>query len=355
MLINSKDSLIVVVLLSSVLLIITTISILLALKFKKYHLRPYLLACCFFLFQVLGISGILLIAILKGRNNAPFDTIMRPATLITGFVTLIFILSYIVEIKFPGKMNFKSFLLSISPFIAVSAALILIPNSEVHHPMEIVNNLKRPDILLRLMLVLLFIAYPVVPACLPYDWHKCLVSRKAIVWLHILTCLIAPAFVAGLVCGYFPAVILNYIIAISLDSLIVYIELKIRIPVSESYQDNKFCQGQEESYLDQKESETLLITPAIWMNPDMTVTELAKVLGTNRTYLLEKIKRLGYSCYSDMINRKRVEYVCEELEKDADINITTLMFEAGFRSRSTANREFKRIVGCTPSEYQESR
>jgi len=87
------------------------------------------------------------------------------------------------------------------------------------------------------------------------------------------------------------------------------------------------------------------------MNPDMTVVELARIIGTNRTYLTENIQAMGYSSYPDIINRRRINYICEKLREEPTATITQLMFEVGFRSRSQASREFKRIQGCTPTEY----
>jgi len=99
---------------------------------------------------------------------------------------------------------------------------------------------------------------------------------------------------------------------------------------------------------------SVINNPEVWMNPDMTAAELEKMMAISHADLLDIIKGLGCTGYSDMINRKRVEYICNCLDKGNDKNIIQLMFEAGFRSRSTASSEFKRIVGCTPSEYQKN-
>jgi len=344
MLISPRDSLLVIILLSSALLSVTGAAIFLAFRFKKYRSNPYLLSCFFFLLQFVGIAGILLRSILNSRINAHFDTILKPTSLITGFLTLFFILAYIVEIKRPGRITLKNCLLSIFPVIILSVILFLIPITPIHSPSEIFEGISHPDIILRMVIIFFYILYPVVAACQSYEWRQCMVSRKTIAAFHLLSCLIAPAFIAGLTCGFFPAVLLNYILAIILDTLVVYIEFMIRIPISEPVR-NSACKRQD--------GESILSSSEIWMNPDMTATELARIMGTNHTYLLSRIKKLGYLSYSDMINRKRVEYICQGLEKGTDVNIIGLMFEAGFRSRSTASREFKRIVGCTPSEYHE--
>lgn len=343
--ISPHNSLFVIILLSSVILAIIAAGIVLALKFKRYRSRTYLFSSCIFLFQSLGIGGILLMTLLNDRTDAHFDNILKPEHLITGFMTIYFLLAYIVEIKLPGKLNLKSFLICISPFLIASVLLVLSRPIPLHTLDEVFNDIKRPDVWLRLVIVVFYFAYTIAAVCQKYEWQKCLVSRRMITNLHILVFISVPAFFAGMMLGFFPAIIINYITAVTFDFLVLYIELKIRIPVTER---------QWKSAIPKQVGESPFDNPELWMNPDMTVSEMAKIMGTNRTYLLEQIKGLGYSSYSDMINRKRVEYICKELEKGTDTNIIGLMFEAGFRSRSTASREFKRIVGCAPSEYQES-
>jgi len=344
--VSPRDSLLIVTLLSSGFLAIIVACILLALKFKQYRSRPYLFSCCFFLLQSLGIGGVLLVSLLNGRGNAHFDSILKPQSLICGFFTLFCLLAYIVEIKSPGKVSIKSFLLNVSPFIIISAILILVQPSPLHSFEELFNGMSRPDVWIRMVMVLCYLVYPIFVICQRYDWHQCLVSWKVVAALQMLTFFICPAYIAGMMCGYFPAVVINHIIAIVLDALVLYIEFKIRVPV--------MTERQDEHTLLEKTDESVFDNPEIWMNPDMSVAELCRIIGTNHTYLLNRIKSLGYSNYSDMINHKRVEFICKELEKGTDVNIINLMFEAGFRSRSTASREFRRIVGCTSSEYLES-
>jgi len=354
MLISPVDSIFVIVLLSSVLILITAVGISLALKFKRYRSRPYLLSCCLILLQSLGIAGILLRTMVSGRITAHFEHILRPSSLITGFMTLYCACLYLFEIKRPGKLNFKSLLLSISPFIIAAATLILIHPGQLNSLEEVLNGFKNPDVWLRLIIVVIYFVYPVAVICQPYDWRRCLVSRKMVVCLQTLCFLIAPAFITGLMCGYFPAIVSNYILAMVFDALVAYIEFKVRIPVTELERHYESDMESEDTSIRPIPRSSLLESPEIWMNPDMTAPELVRLLGTNHSYLSKRIKSLGYLSYADMINRKRVEFICEELKKGSDESIINLMFEAGFRSRSTASREFKRIVGCTPSEYKKS-
>jgi len=348
MTISHSNTLLVILMLSSVLLCVAAASVILALKFRKYRSRPYLFASCLFLLQTLGIGTFLCNPVLNDNIDATFDTILRPSTIILGFITIIFVSAYIVEIKRPGMLTVKSLLLYTSPFTVASAFMILLHTTPIRNLNDLSDNISRPDVILRLALISLFVVYPILVACQPYEWRQCLISKKSVIVLQALLCVVSPLFVAGITCGFFPAVIANYVIAIVFDAIVAYIELKIRIPVPEKQEVQKANETRKRVDL------SIIDNPEIWMNPDLTVTELAGMIGTNRTYLWNQIKDLGYQSFTDMINRKRVEYICQELENGTDKNIISLMFDAGFRSRSTASREFKRIKECTPSEYLES-
>ena len=53
--------------------------------------------------------------------------------------------------------------------------------------------------------------------------------------------------------------------------------------------------------------------------------------------------------FTDFINGLRLESACRRLDKGMEI--TDAAFEAGFNSLRSFNRNFKRNMGITPSEY----
>jgi AraC-like DNA-binding protein len=57
-------------------------------------------------------------------------------------------------------------------------------------------------------------------------------------------------------------------------------------------------------------------------------------------------------CGGDM-NAKRINYVTRQLREHPGLDIQTAFFNAGYRSRATAWRNFKEIVGVTPTEYRQ--
>lgn len=88
-----------------------------------------------------------------------------------------------------------------------------------------------------------------------------------------------------------------------------------------------------------------------WREPDLSVEKLASVLCTNRTSLLKIIQRYGYAGYTSYVNGKRVEEFIQIVNRQGGFNYQQIFFDVGFRSKTTALRNFKQITGVIPSEY----
>jgi AraC-like DNA-binding protein len=87
-----------------------------------------------------------------------------------------------------------------------------------------------------------------------------------------------------------------------------------------------------------------------WQEPDLSLADLARRLGTNTQYLSRALNDgLGQS-FSQFVNRLRVEEAKRRLADAADI--TTIALEVGFGSKASFNRAFRTIVGTTPSDYR---
>lgn len=90
-----------------------------------------------------------------------------------------------------------------------------------------------------------------------------------------------------------------------------------------------------------------------WRDPDLTAPRLARHLATNTTYLSRALNEgLGRN-FNEFVNRIRVEAVQAELRSgDADRDVLAVALDAGFNSKASFNRVFKRLTGTTPTEYR---
>lgn len=90
-----------------------------------------------------------------------------------------------------------------------------------------------------------------------------------------------------------------------------------------------------------------------WRESDLTLTELARRLGTNTAYLSRAVNEgLGLN-FNAFINRMRSEEVAKLISKDpASRDLLQLALDAGFSSKATFNRAFRAACGLTPSEFR---
>ena len=101
------------------------------------------------------------------------------------------------------------------------------------------------------------------------------------------------------------------------------------------------------------ELERLFGKEKIWLNPRLTIGEVAQRLGSNRTYLSDYLNHtLGTSFY-EYVNDYRIRAVAERLcDPDCVLTIEAIAESCGFNSLSTFRRFFIRRYGCTPTRYR---
>lgn len=90
-----------------------------------------------------------------------------------------------------------------------------------------------------------------------------------------------------------------------------------------------------------------------WRDPGLTAPILARHLATNTTYLSRALNTgLGHN-FNEFVNLIRVQAVQEELGRsDQQRDVLAIALDAGFNSKASFNRVFKRLTGETPSEFR---
>ena len=91
-----------------------------------------------------------------------------------------------------------------------------------------------------------------------------------------------------------------------------------------------------------------------YLNPKLTLSELAQFLDTNSHELSHAINEGFKMNFFDFVNSYRIEAFKSKLKDPAFKNHTVLAMalESGFSSKTTFNRAFKKATGKTPRDYQ---
>lgn len=90
-----------------------------------------------------------------------------------------------------------------------------------------------------------------------------------------------------------------------------------------------------------------------YLQPDLTLSELAKQLSTNATILSKVINDGTGRNFNDFINTYRVQEVINKLKagEQATQTLLGIAFDAGFNSKATFNRAFKKVTANSPKEW----
>jgi AraC-like DNA-binding protein len=100
-----------------------------------------------------------------------------------------------------------------------------------------------------------------------------------------------------------------------------------------------------------------LVTAQWWRDTELTLSSLARKLGTNTTDLSRAINEGMGMNFNELINRLRVEEVKRVLSNAgvaSEQNLLDVAFAAGFSSKASFNRCFKLYTGQTPTEFRNS-
>ena len=99
----------------------------------------------------------------------------------------------------------------------------------------------------------------------------------------------------------------------------------------------------------------LMQTDRPHLNADLKSKDLAKQLEVSPKLLSQVINQGFNQNFFDFIN----SYRCEEVKRvlrgpDNKVTVIEAMYQSGFNSKSSFNKEFKKLTGQTPSEYKKS-
>jgi len=101
--------------------------------------------------------------------------------------------------------------------------------------------------------------------------------------------------------------------------------------------------------------ERLFTEQKIYLEPELSLADLANKLKTNTSVLSAAINQNFGKNFNDFVNEYRVEEVKRQLKapENAHLSLLGVAFDCGFNSKSTFNRAFKKLTGQSPKDFLE--
>ena len=98
----------------------------------------------------------------------------------------------------------------------------------------------------------------------------------------------------------------------------------------------------------------VLDNPDIICQQDFTLSQLAKMINSNTTYVSQVINESYGMAFSNLLGSQRIRIACRWMEDPArvgSITIEAIASASGFKSRTAFINAFKRETGLKPSEF----
>lgn len=99
--------------------------------------------------------------------------------------------------------------------------------------------------------------------------------------------------------------------------------------------------------------QTLMATAKPYLDPELSLAGLSKQMGIQPSVLSKLINEKFNQNFNDFINEHRVNEVIEKIKKGEHRQQTLLgiAFDAGFNSKATFNRAFKKFTSVSPKDW----
>jgi len=102
--------------------------------------------------------------------------------------------------------------------------------------------------------------------------------------------------------------------------------------------------------------ENMMLEEQLYLDPEISITKLARQLNTNDKYLSQLFNQQLNSTFNDYINSMRIIEACRMMTSTGKPakSIDQIAEDAGFRSRSAFYSAFKKYTGVTPAFFMKS-
>jgi len=133
--------------------------------------------------------------------------------------------------------------------------------------------------------------------------------------------------------------------------------LKGNLFSKETIEEDEDKEGNSCNRIFQEELQRIMEEQHLYLNPRLSINDVANAIGTNRTYLSSYFNNELDTTFYDYINNLRIEKASKKLLETYPLtmNIDEIAERSGFNSTSTFRRAFMKNTGLSPLQYKRSR
>ncbi|MEX0272785.1 MAG: helix-turn-helix domain-containing protein [Flavobacteriaceae bacterium] len=178
-------------------------------------------------------------------------------------------------------------------------------------------------------------------------------QRTVFEWLHMLIVgfmVIWISYVLNIIENRVP-----YIIGPIMYSIVVYFLSYKAFQLKVTELDGGIFKSND-NILIFKKIMNLIIKEEIYLEPDISLSGLSKMIGRTTQKTSEVINQYANQNFNDFINYYRIQGAKRMLLDGQNTNLTiaSIAFDAGFSSLSSFNSAFKKFEKTTPSAFKKS-
>lgn len=89
-----------------------------------------------------------------------------------------------------------------------------------------------------------------------------------------------------------------------------------------------------------------------YLHPSLTIQEMSKEIGINRTYLSNFINETYQTNFNGWINGLRIEEAKQRMITNPDLSLAEIAEQIGFADLAHFSKQFKAKEGCSPSSWK---
>ena len=89
-----------------------------------------------------------------------------------------------------------------------------------------------------------------------------------------------------------------------------------------------------------------------FLKPDLRVSDLARLLHTNRDYISKAIRLDKGMSFNEYVNRLRIEHAITLMKNNPQIPVLDLSVKSGYTSQASFFRNFKQFTGTSPKQFK---